>query len=90
MTGKPPAEFFGAWRDEFSSSGWRRCANVSDEIGYGDIALMADRRDNGVRTVDNRVRDGLQIERPEIFERATPTRDQNNICGGLRGASQRC
>ncbi len=72
-------DFVESSRDEFGSGRRSGSAQVRDEVGNGEVGLMADRRDD--RNV--RICDGLgkefRIKRREVFERASATCNDDDV-----------
>ena len=53
----------------------RRRAEIGDEVGDGDVGLVADRGDDRHRACGDGARDDLLVERPEILDRPAAARD---------------
>ncbi len=65
--------------DEFGSSGRRGRTKVGDEVGNGEVGLVAHCRNHGKPARRNRARDLLAVEGGEVFKRAATARDNNEI-----------
>ena len=65
--------------DELGGRRWRRRAQVGDEVGDGDVGLVADRGDDRHRRGGDRPGDGLFVERPEILERSAAAADDDHV-----------
>jgi hypothetical protein len=72
-------EIVASRHDEFSCRGRCRGANVSNEIGNRHIHFMADARDDWHGGPDDRARNDLLVERPQILNRSTATPHDDDI-----------
>ena len=62
----------------------RRRAQVGDEVGDGEVGLVADRGDHGDAAGEDRARHRLLVERPQVLERAAAARDDDDVDVGDR------
>ena len=72
-------------RDHLGGSGRGRRPDVGNEIGDREVRLVANRRDNRVRTGDDGPCHALQIETPQVFQRPTTAGQQHHV--GFESAS---
>src|SRR5262249_33716504 len=72
-------EFTARLHDEFGGGGRRRGANVGDEIGDGEVGLVADAGDHGNGASGDGAGDCFFVEGPEIFEGAATASQNQNI-----------
>jgi len=74
-------------------AGWGRCAQIGNEIGNAEVGFVADTGDHRCIQVVQGARQGLVVERPQVFERASTTRQDDDFAkgvpvGGPDGANQ--
>ena len=74
-------EFVLAPDDELRGGRRRRRAQVGDEVGDGEIGFVADAGDHRHRRCDDRARQDLLVERPQILERAAAARHDDHVDG---------
>src|SRR5579883_473242 len=65
--------------DDLGRGGRSRRAVIGDEVGDGEISLMANSGYNGHTRSRNRARNGFFIEGPQIFERAAAAGKYENF-----------
>ncbi|MNH40363.1 hypothetical protein D3C79_1016810 [compost metagenome] len=68
------------WDGQLGSGGWRRCAKIRDEIGNGEVRLVAYRRDDRDCRFINCTRDCLFIKCPQFLKRTATTTYYQYIC----------
>src|SRR5260370_11368724 len=61
--------------------GSRRCrrAQISYQIANGEVCFVTDAGNRWNRTVGDRARNDLLVERPQIFERSAPAANENDV-----------
>jgi hypothetical protein len=70
--------------DELGGGGWGGGAEVGDEVGDGEVGLVADGGDDGELAGGDGAGEGLVVEGGEVFERAPATGDEDEV-GSFRG-----
>src|SRR5579862_1887546 len=79
VLGNVPLEFLARTHDQLRCGGRRGRAQVRDKIGNREIGFVPDTCDHRSFGSDNRARDYLLVERPQIFERASATRNDEYV-----------
>src|SRR5579862_4030026 len=79
MLGDMPLEFLTRTHDQLCCGGRRGRAQVRNKIGNREIGFMADAGDHGSFRSHNRAGNYFLIERPQIFERASATRNDEYV-----------
>src|ERR1700733_10104176 len=74
-------EFLARAYDNFSGSGGSGSADIGNEIGNGEIALVANTGDHRNFRCDDRAHNYFFVESPQIFERATTAREDDYFHG---------
>ena len=69
--------------DELGGGGGRGGAQVGDEVGDGEVGLMADGGDDGDLRGDDGAGDAFGVEGGEVFERAAAAGDDDDVDEGL-------
>jgi len=69
-TVEPSLKIDSVGHDQFRGGTWRGRAQVGDEIADREIDFVPDRRDNRHSNIDNRARDNLLVELPQVFHAA--------------------
>ena len=59
--------------------GRRRGPQVGDEVGDREVGLVADAGDDGHARGHDGARDGLLVERPQVFDAAAASRDDDHV-----------
>ena len=75
----PAAEFILGRDDELGSRRRSRRAEVGDEVGNGDVGLVADAGDDRHGNARDGACDHLLVERPEIFDRSAAAREDDDV-----------
>src|SRR5918992_5494769 len=73
------AEIFFPHNDDLSRSRWRRSPDIGCEVGYGEVDLVSDGRDDRHRRCDDRSRNSFVVERPQVFDRSAAAPDNHDI-----------
>ena len=66
-------------RDDLGGGGRRRRAPVGDEVGDRGVGLVADGGDDGHAAGEDRARDELVVERPELLDRAAAAAGDDHV-----------
>ncbi len=69
--------------NEFGGGGGGGRAQIGDEVGYGEVGLVADRRDDGELRRGNGAGEGFVVEAGEVFDGAAAAGDEDEV--GLLG-----
>src|SRR5262249_13157088 len=72
-------EIYDIGDNQFGGSAWSRRPKVCGEIANGKIDFVADGRDDWQRRMENRARDDLFIELPQVFNAPAPSGDHDQI-----------
>src|SRR5260370_1218844 len=72
-------EFTARLDDKLGGGGWRRSADVGDEVGDGEIGFVADAGDDGNFGGGDGARHRFFVEGPQVFHGARTARDRFEI-----------
>ena len=72
--------------DEFGGGGGGGSAEVGDEVGDGEVGLVADGGDDGELGGGDGAGEGLVVEAGEVFDGAAAAGDEDEVdcCRGVR------
>src|SRR5438045_4713989 len=72
-------EFAACLDNQFGGGGRRGSAHVGDEIGDGEVGLVADSGDYGNLRIENGAGDDFFVEGPQVFEGATAAGENQHV-----------
>ena len=81
-SGYRPVQGLAIRANQFCSRRRRRRPAIGDEIGNGEIDLMADRADDGDLRGADAARQRLIVERSEVLDRAATAGQQQDVAVG--------